>query len=166
VGDNYEPSWSRDGRWIYFSHGPAFDESIWKVPSEGGHATQVVQSPAFHQMESPDGQYLYFVRKQRLWRIATSGSTEEEVKDMPELSDLASGWFAAQAGIYYVAANGSKQEIDFFDLGTKQTRRVFELEKETPLWMGGMPVSSDGKWLLYPQVDEASSDLMMVDNWR
>jgi dipeptidyl aminopeptidase/acylaminoacyl peptidase len=166
VGDNYEPSWSRDGRWIYFSHGPAFDESIWKVPSEGGHATQVVQSPAFHQMESPDGQYLYFVRKQRLWRIATSGSAEEEVKGVPELSDLASGWFAAQAGIYYVAANGSKREIDFFDLGTKQTRRVFELEKETPLWMGGMPVSSDGKWLLYPQVDEASSDLMMVDNWR
>jgi Tol biopolymer transport system component/DNA-binding winged helix-turn-helix (wHTH) protein len=164
--DSSVPSWSRDGRWIYFTHGSAFDSSIWKVPSEGGHATQVVQSPAFLQMESPDGQYLYFTRKQRLWRVATSGSAEEEVKGMPELSGVGSGWFPAQAGIYYVADNGSKQEIDFFDLHTKQSRRVFGLEKESPLWMGGMPVSSDGKWLLYPQVDEESSDLMMVDNWR
>jgi Tol biopolymer transport system component/DNA-binding winged helix-turn-helix (wHTH) protein len=172
VGKNSVPSWSRDGRWIYFSHGPASDLSIWKVPSEGGHATQVVQSPAFPHMESPDGQYLYFVRKQRLWRIETSGSAEEEVKGMPKFNPAGfnGGWFAAQAGIYYVAygaADASKQEIDFFDLGTKQTRRVFEFEKITPPgWMGGMPVSSDGEWLLFPQVDERSSDLMMVDNWR
>jgi hypothetical protein len=63
----------------------------------------VVQSPTLTHMESPDGQYLYFVRKQRLWRIATSGSTEEEVKGMPKLSGFTGAWFAAQAGIYYVA---------------------------------------------------------------
>ena len=88
---------------------------------------------------------------------------------MPKLSEFTGAWFVAQAGIYYIAcgaADGSKQEIDFFDLGTKQTRRVFEFEKMTPEWMGGMPVSSDGKWLLFPQVDERSSDLIMVDNWR
>jgi hypothetical protein len=32
--------------------------------------------------------------------------------------------------------------------------------------MGGLPVSSDGKLLLFSQVDEQSSDLMMIENWR
>jgi len=27
-------------------------------------------------------------------------------------------------------------------------------------------VSSDGTWLLYPQLDDSSSDLMMVKNWQ
>jgi hypothetical protein len=29
-----------------------------------------------------------------------------------------------------------------------------------------LPVSSDGKWLLFSQLDEQSSDLMMIENWR
>jgi len=29
-----------------------------------------------------------------------------------------------------------------------------------------MPVSRDGKFMLYPQVDQASSDLMLIENWR
>ncbi len=33
-------------------------------------------------------------------------------------------------------------------------------------YAGGLSVSSDGKWLLFPQVDEASSDIMMVENWQ
>jgi hypothetical protein len=29
-----------------------------------------------------------------------------------------------------------------------------------------MPVSSDGKWLLFPQVDQQSSNLMLIENWH
>lgn len=162
-----QPSWSHDGHWIYFSHGDdTFNPTVWKVPSTGGHAVQVAQPPATFQMESPDGQYLYFVRNQSLWRLRTSGSPEEEVKGMPELTGLGSGWFPVQSGIYYVAIHNNKPEIDFLDLNTRKTRQVFALEKPPPEWMGGMPVSSDGKWLLYPQVDETSSDLMMIENWQ
>jgi hypothetical protein len=32
--------------------------------------------------------------------------------------------------------------------------------------MGGLPVSSDGKWMLFSQLDEQSSDLVMIENWR
>jgi hypothetical protein len=27
-------------------------------------------------------------------------------------------------------------------------------------------ISSDGKWLLYSQLDGSSSDLMMIENWK
>src|SRR5262252_2152804 len=35
-----------------------------------------------------------------------------------------------------------------------------------PNWVGELPVSNDGKWLLFPQRDEISSDLMMIENWN
>jgi len=42
----------------------------------------------------------------------------------------------------------------------------YELEKPVPGWIGGMPVSSDGRWLFLPQLDEQSSNLMMIENWH
>jgi len=56
--------------------------------------------------------------------------------------------------------------INLFDLNSRQARSIFTLKKSTPQWIGGMPVSKDGKFMLYPQVDSASSDLMMIGNWR
>jgi Tol biopolymer transport system component len=80
---------------------------------------------------------------------------------------LGEAWSPFRSGIYFLRENNGKAEIDFFDLSTHSVRRVFVLEKSLILdWTGGLPVSSDGKWLLFSQVDEQSSDLMMIENWR
>lgn len=157
-------SWSRDGAWIYFSD--ARDSAIWKIPSHGGHAVQIVKSAASLVIESPDGQYIYFVREKKLWRAKPDGSTEQPVAGMPEINYLGGEWFPAEAGIYFLSHANGKTTIDLFDLQSRQTRQVFTLEKSTPQWIGGMPVSKDGKFMLYPQVDSASSDLLMIGNWR
>jgi len=41
---------------------------------------------------------------------------------------------------------------------------VYELEKHAPGW--AMPVTSDGKYMLFPQVDEQSGNLIMIENWH
>jgi len=69
------------------------------------------------------------------------------------------------ASIFLADRNG-KTELCFFDLETKTVRRLFVLDMPTPHWMGEMAVSSDGTWLLYPQLDDSSSDLIMVKNWQ
>jgi hypothetical protein len=38
--------------------------------------------------------------------------------------------------------------------------------KYPPNQMGNLAVSSDGKRLLFAQRDEATSELMMIENWR
>jgi DNA-binding winged helix-turn-helix (wHTH) protein len=57
-------------------------------------------------------------------------------------------------------------EVDFFDFNSQKVRTVFTLGKSLPNWSGGVSISSDGKWLLYPQLDGSSSDLMMIENWK
>ena len=164
---NSMPTWSRDGKWIYFNNeDDAGKQSVWKVPSAGGHAVQLAQAHATYPIESPDGEYVYFVRDKRLWRVRTDGSAEGLVRGMPELNYLGDEWFPSGSGIYFMSHSGDKAAIDFFDLATEKVRRIYELEKPPPLWIGGMPVSSDGKWLLFPQVDQQSSNLMMIENWQ
>jgi len=163
--NNSMPSWSKDGAWIYFTD--AHDFSFWKVPTNGGHAVQIAERPgASVVIESPDGGFVYFARDKKLWRAKTDGSTEEQVAGMPELNFLGDEWFPAEAGIYFLSHANGKTMINLFDLQSRQTRPIFTLAKPTPGWIGGMPVSRDGKFMLYPQVDSASSDLMMIGNWR
>jgi Tol biopolymer transport system component len=62
------PSWSRDGRWIYFVRADSIDPwtvnmssaNVWKVPAAGGQAIQVTRNGGLCAHESPDGKWLYF----------------------------------------------------------------------------------------------------------
>ena len=124
--ENEAPSWSKDGAWIYFTN--AVDSTIWKVPSHGGHAVQIAGWASSLAIESPDGEYVYFVRDQTLWRTKPYGSEEEPVADMPRTNFLGGEWFPAKAGIYFLSHANGKATINLFDLKSKQIRRIFTLE--------------------------------------
>ena len=58
--------------------------------------------------------------------------------------------------------------INFDDPTTGRVQLAATLPKDshpTP-FIGGLSVSSDGEWLLYSQIDERSSDIMLVENFR
>ena len=167
IRGNNLPNWSRDGKWIYFVNGEdAHNPSVWKVPTEGGHAVELVPNNATYPVEAPDGQSLYFVRDRMLWYAKTDGSEQHEVEGMPRLMPLGEKWVPSGAGIYFLSEEMGKAELDFLDLDTRKVRRVVLLEKSSPAWTGEMAVSSDGNWLLYSRLDEQSSNLMMIENWQ
>ena len=68
-------------------------------------------------IESPDGQYVYFVRftegKFRLWRMRPDGSGESMVNAMPPLSSDGFEWWPFESGIYFYAYKDGNAEIDF-----------------------------------------------------
>jgi Tol biopolymer transport system component len=55
------PTFSHDGRWIYFIPG-SHERPVeaWKAPSKGGEAVQVTRRGAFQPEESPDSKLLYY----------------------------------------------------------------------------------------------------------
>jgi Tol biopolymer transport system component len=167
VRGNSLPSWSHDGRWIYFVNGEiGLNPSVWKVPVEGGHATQISKHGAWMPRESPDGHYVYFSRNGYIWRVKPDGTEEQQIEGMPEVPGVDDAWYPFGSGIYFLAYKNQKAEIDFIDLDTKKIRTVFVLEKHPPEYVGSIHVSNDGRWLLFPQLDDASSDLMLVENWH
>ena len=165
IHGNCLPAWSHDGKWIYFVNGKdAHNSTVWKVPSGGGHAVLIAQRPASIPIESPDAQYLYFVRHNQLWSVKIDGSDAHQVAD-PGFSGTDS-WVPFGSGIYFLGSANKKLMIKFLDFDTKEVRPVSVLDKDRPGWMGGLSISSDGRWLLFSQLDEQSSDLMLLENWQ
>ena len=165
ISGNETPSWSHDGNWIYFTNGDdAGNPTIWKVPPSGGHAVQVAKRDAWWPLESPDGQHVYFCRDAKVWQVKTDGTDEQQIPGTSLVG--CDEWHPFASGIYFLTYTNNKFEIDHFDLTTKEVRTIHVLDKFPPDWMGGLSASPDGRWLLFAQMDEFSSDLMMVENWQ
>ena len=60
AADDYVPSWSRDGLWIYFGSTRSGRNEIWKVAPGGGEPVQVTQHGGLYAKESVDGRDLYY----------------------------------------------------------------------------------------------------------
>ena len=62
------PSWSRDGRWIYFDSARTGEQQVWKIPADGGDAIQVTRDGGFAPLESPDGKFIYYTKAFRRYQ--------------------------------------------------------------------------------------------------
>ena len=160
------PSWSQDGRWIYFGSNRGGSLQIWKAPAEGGQAAQVTSQGGFEGLESKDGKFLYYAKDRRLpgiWRIPVEGGAETPVLDHHQ-AGFWRAWTVTEQGIYFATAeNPSRPLIEFFSFATGKVTQIATLEKPFSL---GISVSPDGRWLIYTQLDQSGSDIMLMENFR
>ncbi|MGH9630287.1 MAG: hypothetical protein ACRD7E_18385 [Bryobacteraceae bacterium] len=157
------PTWSPDGKWIYFSSNRTGKYGIWKVPASGGEAVPV-HAEGSNSAASPDGRFIYFRKMldNDLWKIPSQGGKEELV-----LKDVANGWSFSLGsnGIYFAgkAAAGAFAPIRFFSFETGRIQTIMTLERAVGY---GLDISPDDRVLLYTQLDQAGSDLMVIDDFR
>ena len=160
------PSWSRDGRWIYFDSARSGQQQLWKMPASGGDAIQVTHDGGFGPHESPDGKFLYYAKAlsdTSLWRIPVEGGPATRV--LESLSSHLNVAFAASA-IYFVPSGTSSSSIQVLDLNTNRIVTVASFKIPLSLGeLGGLALSPDGKRLLYTQLDEQGSELMLVEKF-
>jgi Tol biopolymer transport system component/DNA-binding winged helix-turn-helix (wHTH) protein len=163
------PSWSRDGRWVYFCSNRSGSREIWKAPVEGGPVMQVTKNGAFEGFESVDGKFLYFTKRSwdaELWRVPVTGGEEVSVFG-PGKFISRRNWALTDRGVYFaVSETPARQVIEFFSFDTRKVTPVFTPEKQLVGATPGLSVSPDGRWLLYTQVDQRGSDIMLVENFR
>jgi Tol biopolymer transport system component len=163
------PSWSRDGRWIYFDSARTGNQQVWKIPATGGDAIQVTREGGFAPRESLDGRFLYYTKaliNTSLWKIPVDGGEATKVLDgLINYTNLD----IVREGIYFVPAPSAAASfsIQFLNLATSQITTVAKLDRPIDLGdSGGLAVSPDGRWMLYEQVEQAGSELMLVENFR
>ncbi len=160
-----DPSWSHDGRWIYFDSDRTGEHQVWKIPSNGGEAIQLTRDRGWAPLESPDGKFIYYTKAEvatSLWRMPREGGRGTRIlESLTSYLDLA----IVDGGLFFVPVQEptASSSIQFLSFATNRIRPVASFEK--PLG-GGLAVSPDCKWILYTQLDQAGSELMLVENFH
>jgi len=166
VSTMIRPHWSRDGNWIYFRSNEVGKEGMFRCAATGGDAVLVSGDfDADDAQESFDGTILYFstgpqqtVLKQLSLKTGKLGSAST-VDGFPELGGP---WNVVREGIYFVPASAPRS-VQYFDFSTRQIRPVFEVQNDFGGGLSGLSVSPDGRWIMYSQIGDVNSDIMLVN---
>jgi Tol biopolymer transport system component/serine/threonine protein kinase len=162
------PSWSRDGQRIYFASNRGGTWQVWWAPSEGGTPQRLTRSGGFAAFESLDGRYVYYAKGRSvpgLWRVKVDGSGEEAVLDRLK-AGLWGYWGLTPQGILFVdrEALSSSYAFHMLPYGAAEPYLVADIEKPVIPADSGMGVVPGGRSVLYSQVDQSGSDVLMLEN--
>jgi Tol biopolymer transport system component/DNA-binding winged helix-turn-helix (wHTH) protein len=160
------PSWSRDGKSIYFRSFESVGYKFYRCPATGGDASLLLTLTAgANSIESFDGHSLYFARRTTHTPLAVlpldSASPASDVQGMPIMHN-AGMWTVVPGGIYFVP-QAEPRSLHYYDFITRSTRRIFAIEKN---FDGGLSISPDGRYVLFSQIDEENSNIMLVDHFN
>jgi Tol biopolymer transport system component len=166
--NNVRPSWSQDGRWIYFGSDRSGVWQIWKEPAQGGAAVPVTTTNGGQEaFESPDRKFVYYAKLDppSIWKVPVAGGEETRVLDRTGQNS----WALSGQGICFFDFSGSSgTALKFYNFATGRVTLLREFSKSTQVERAStaLTVSPDGRWILYTQLDQSSSDLMLVENYR
>lgn len=129
------PSCSTDGRFVYFTSHRSGRAEIWKVPFEGGPAVQVTSTGRRDAMQSPDGNWLYYVKAfspSALMRTRVDGTGREE-EVIPSVASR--NFFVTRGGVYYMKQDSPGQvSLRYLDLESRK-ERVLSTTMKIRLWV-------------------------------
>jgi Tol biopolymer transport system component len=165
-GNDFVPTWSHDGRWIYFSGDQGTGRDIWRVSPSGGPPERVTHGAAgAFACESADGKSLVFQPKDAdspLMTMALAGGHARQLLACVKNSAFGVG----PQGVYYVPCDPTPDPpVYVLDPKTGRNARLGRLDglAERPL---GLSVSPDGNTIIYPRQVLSRADLMLIENFR
>ena len=165
LADGVCPSWSRDGKWIYFGADHGDGRQVWKVAAGGGTPVQVTRHGGHTALESLDGKYLYYSKtytaEPEIWRVPVEGG-EEVAMPLIHPGTWAS-WQVVEGGVLFVGPSlGHQAVLSYFDFAKNRTSSLAVLDK-VPFWLGA---TTDGKTVAFDQPGREQSQAMLVENFR
>jgi len=169
TGDQTVPTWSRDGKWIYYSEARQGGRDIWRVPATGGPAQQLTRTgTGFLAYETADGTSLLYQAKYGdspllVMPLTVAGPPRHLIECVRHASFIPVG-----TTIFYAGCEpGTTPSLHSIDVVTGRDRLLgtLELFQRDPL---GHPlaVSPDRKTILFSGLMRKGADLMLIENFR
>jgi Tol biopolymer transport system component len=155
--DNILPTWSRDGRSIYFQSLRSGDREIWKQPlsadqrSAQGPPVQVTKTGGFYGFESYDRKTVFYTRVgvDGVWNIPSTGGTPIRITDSPG-DGLWGHWAVSETGLYTLNCRTSPHcTFEFYNFKTHRRNSLFQIAVNPGEGDPGFTASGDGKTLIY-----------------
>ncbi|HEY1271613.1 MAG TPA: winged helix-turn-helix domain-containing protein [Terriglobales bacterium] len=163
---NVCPSWSHDGKWIYFASTRSGKWQVWRVPAAGGMPVQLTRDGGHAALESPDGKYVFYAKtlyaNPEIWKIPAGGGAETLVSPLIRPFTWAS-WAVVDEGIVFAGPSRTGgPEISLFDSSTRRVRRLGGLGIP-PFWLAA---THDGKTVVFDKPGWEQEQIMLVENFR
>jgi Tol biopolymer transport system component len=165
--DENMPSFSRDGRFLYFSSNRTGHDEVWRIAVAGGAEEQVTREGGCIPFESLDGRTLYYMRRcqhDALLARPSGGGKERTIVGCVNGKEYA----VTSRGVFYVGCEteggptGALWTLRFRDTASGEDRPVASL---AAAWLGGVSVSPDGQTVIYGRGIQGF-DLVMIENFR
>jgi Tol biopolymer transport system component len=159
------PSWSRDGRFLYYGSNRTGRFEVWRAPVAGGAEEQVTREGGCMPFESFDGRTLYYLRScsnDALLARPAAGGPERTIFRCVDDRSYAVG----PQGILHVDCKLPDDPLHHvvrdWNATTGEDRPIGTFEAA---FTAGLAVSPDGKEILFGR-SMMNTDLMMIDNFR
>jgi Tol biopolymer transport system component/DNA-binding winged helix-turn-helix (wHTH) protein len=177
TADDMNPTFSSDGRWVYFCSTRDGTPQIYRMPVEGAeHAEPVTREGGCFASASRDGRYLYYEQfdpglgfpiRTPVWRLEL-GSDAPPDEVLPGWPRAERSWVLADGGIYQLVPGGGLAGPDlvlrYLDFETGRSSELYRGAGE----VGHYPsVSPDERLVLFTKhVAPPKSDLWMLEGLR
>ncbi len=163
-GDENVPTWSRDGRWIYFSSDRGGRLDIWRKAVSGGPTERVTTGGSgIVAYESQDAKAIVYQAADAdsplLAQALAGGPPRQLIKCVK-----AQSFTLAASRIYYAPCDtGLQVFVHVLDRATNRDRVLASIT--APFQASNLVVSPDGRTMLVHRYAE-NADLMLIENFR
>jgi dipeptidyl aminopeptidase/acylaminoacyl peptidase len=162
------PTWSRDGKWLYFGSRRSGSRQVWRIPASGGSATQITSEGGVMGWESWDRALLYYTRDGALYSKPLAGGPEQKVIE----SLVYYGFYPSKSGIYHIVQPDPRTPHSYelrllsFAFGQRaRTQVLYRFESLGSSYL--FTVSPDERTVLVDGISPAKNDdLMLIQNFR
>ncbi len=167
--DAVVPSYSRDGRWIYFARTRNEGSDVWKLPSTGGSPILAL-AEALCLEESIDGGTFYYTKatdnEMSIYSRPTAGGTETLLfREAGDVTAKHNPFVVLSDGIYYRRRFSGTAEHDLMFYSFGHRRSEFVLHFRFGYSREHISVSPDHKFL-FIRKPEPQNNIMLVENFR
>jgi len=167
------PSWSRDGRSVYFASNRNGSWQVWKKAAGGGNPVQITRSGGYRTVESVDGRTLYYSKQPGvpgIWKVPVQGGEEMPVPGLKSVRGWGtwSNWAVTRRGIYYLEAEEreSPSRINLISFSNGATSVIANLRDPVAAPISGLAIADDEKSALYLTVHQDQRDIILLDNFQ